>query len=126
MATKYMRLWLHEAADWRMTSNGGDYNEGVTVEVVDGKTAGGRHWSSSDFDMCWGCGRYTTNPDCCDHYTGPTPETSPEEEWIEVPVDEWVNPVFLPLSEPKPETKQKSMPRLENEWQGIMRVGKLR
>lgn len=95
MDKRFFRAVLQETTNPERMFNGGDYTEGVTVVQENGNTVGGRYWSSSDFDICHGCGRYEQR-ECCEIYQGPTPEENPELTWTEVSPGQ-VGGMFLPL-----------------------------
>ena len=84
---KYFRKFLRESRDSSRSYNGGDYTIWVTVAVNGaGETICGRYNSTADFDMCRGCGRFTSLADDhdCTHYMGPLHDGSQEWEEVEV------------------------------------------
>lgn len=48
-----------ESENTNLSSNGGDYTEGRTIAVKNGKPFAVRHWSSADFECCPHCGQYS-------------------------------------------------------------------
>ena len=58
MTIKFYRVIDRKPEHPELSNNGGDYQEGRTVAVEDGKILGVRFWSSWDGGFCHLCGKY--------------------------------------------------------------------
>ena len=80
MNVQFYTIADRESTNPAMNSNGGDYDFGRTVAVVDGQPVAVRYWTSADFPYCPHSGRFN---ECEERFCeGPEPfDPSYVEGW---------------------------------------------